>query len=128
MVTSHGVLASAARWRPRIVPTPPPVLPPLLRHAGSRRIDLANLLRRVFLLELLACSCGGTRRVISIEEGPAARKILRHLGVPSEAPTPAPARIDQGELFATGPPPHEVCEPPPVDTYDQRLPPHLDTA
>jgi hypothetical protein len=28
-----------------------------------------------------------------------------------------------GELFATGPPPSDACEPPPVDTYDQRLPP-----
>lgn len=129
MVTYHGVLASAARYRPRIVPTPPPALPPLLRHAGSRRIHWMNLLRRVFLLEVLACACDGTRRVISsVEEGRAARKILRHLGLPSEAPTPAPARTDQEELFAPGPPPPDVCEPPPVDTYDQRLPPHLDPA
>ena len=102
------------------------------------------MLCRVFLLEVLARFCGGTRQVISsIEEGPAARKILRRqpltvsdLGLPSEAPTPAPARIecaasplrDQGERFPTGPPPSDACEPLPVDTYDQRLPPHLDTA
>lgn len=129
MVTDHGVLASAARWRRRIVPTPPPALPPLLPRVRPRRIDWADLLRRVFLLELLACACGGTRRVISsIEEGPAAQKILRHLGLPTDVPVTAPARIDQRELFPTGPPTHDPCKPPPVDAYDQRLPSHLDPA
>jgi len=119
MVTYHGVLASAARWRSRIVPESPPELSPLLRRTGSRRIDWANLLRRVFMLEVLACACGGSRRVISsIEEGPAARRILKHLGLPAEAPSAAPARIGQGELFPTGPPPSDACEPTPVDTFE----------
>jgi hypothetical protein len=103
-------------------------LPGLLRRPG-RHLDWANLLRRVLLTEVLACACGGSRRVISsIEEGPAARRILKHLGLPAEVPSAAPARIDQGVLFPTGPPPSDACEPPPVDPFDQRLPPHLDSA
>ena len=53
-----------------------------MRRTGPMRIDWANLIRRMFLLDDLACACRGTRRVIaSIEEGPVARKILRHLVV-----------------------------------------------
>ena len=80
-------------------------------------------------LEVLTCACGGTRRMISsIEEGRTARKILDHLGLPATVPSPAPARVDQWDLFPTGPPANDACEPPPVESYDQRLPHHLDVA
>ena len=70
MVRYHGVLANAAPWRKQIVPKPLGELPFPLRRVGPRRIDWANLLKRVYLLEVLACACGGTRRVIAtIEQG-----------------------------------------------------------
>ena len=73
--------------------------------------------------------CMATRRVMAtIEEGPTAREILRHLRLPAEPPRRAPARLDQGELFATGPPANDACEPPPEDDLDQRWPSPLDTA
>ena len=105
LIRYSGVLASASLWRKRVVPRPPSTLarPPLKR--SGRWIDRASLLRRVFLAEVLACACGGTRRVIAvIEEGPVARKILDHLGLASSAPELAPARLDQADLWPTGPP------------------------
>jgi hypothetical protein len=73
-------------------------------------------------MEVVLCAiCGGKRRIIAeVEEGPVARKILAHLGLPTEAPQPA-----QRGLFPTGPP--AVDEPEAAVTwsdadYDQRLP------
>ena len=120
MVRYHGVLANAAPWRKQIVPKPLGELPFPLRRVGPRRIDWANLLKRVYLLEVLACACGGTRRVIAtIEQGTAARKILKHLGLPDTAPKLEPARLDQHELWPTGPPPEDACDPPHVDDVQQ---------
>ncbi len=71
---------------------------------------------------MVCALCGGhQRRIIAeIEEGPVARKILAHLGLPTEARRPA-----QRGLFPTGPP--AVDEPEASFTwsdadYDQRLP------
>jgi hypothetical protein len=111
-VRYHGVLASAARWRPLVVPAPKDEPVTLLRRPGARRIDWANLLRRIFLLEVLACACGGRRRVIaSIEEGAAARKILQHLGLPDAPPKLEPVRLEQHDLWPTGPPVDECVTP-----------------
>jgi hypothetical protein len=125
MTRYFGVLSSGAAWRARIVPkTQEKSELPVVRPRG-RRLDWANLLRRVYLAEVLACACGGTRRVIaSIEEGPAARKILQHLGLPHELPVLAPARLSQPELWPTGPPVEDACDPPYVDDV-QRSPPRL---
>jgi len=69
-------------------------------RCGRSRLDWATLLRRVFAWEVLLCACGGQRRVLAaIREGPVARKLLAHLGLPTHAPSPS-----QGGLFSTGPP------------------------
>jgi hypothetical protein len=117
-----GVLASAAGWRKHIVPKPTePLTIPRLKRSG-RWLDWASLLRRVFLAEVLACACGGTRRVLAqIEPGPTARRILRHLGLPDTAPEPAPARLDQAQLWPTGPPVRPDCDAPWTDDV-QRSP------
>jgi hypothetical protein len=54
----------------------------------------AELLRRVFAIDVLACSqCGGRLRFIATIEDPiVVQRILRHVGLPTEAPEPAPAR------------------------------------
>ena len=98
-----------------LVPPPPPA--PAGACSGKkqrppRRIDWAALLKRVFAVEIFACAlCGGRMRVISvIEEGPVARKILDHLGLPSAPPVRAPAR---------DPPDPELPLPP---STDARLP------
>ena len=124
MVRHHGVLSNAARWRPKILPKPPD--DPTIQLPGlgrRRRLDWANLLRRVYLIDVLACSCGARRQIIAtIEEGPVATRILRHLGLPYTAPKLEPARIEQPELWPTGPPPLPDREPPPAFDWDQRPP------
>ena len=99
LVTYHGVLAPAASWREDVVPPPPiedlpPTLEPLVKTHRSRRIPWAELLRRVFALDVLRCDqCGARRRVLAAitQIGPI-QAILLHLGLPHTAPTLAPSR------------------------------------
>ena len=57
------------------------------------------MLKRVFAVRLLECPhCGGRRKLIAlISDGVVVRKILDHLGLPTEPPRLAPARVS-GEL------------------------------
>ena len=118
----HGVLAPAHPWRALVVPKQKEATSPPLRRCASRWIDWADLLKRVFAFEALVCSsCGGQRRVLQVvREGPVARKILAHLGLPTEVPRPAPARQEQPEFWDTGPP--DVEPPPDSVDWDQRCP------
>ena len=54
----------------------------------------ADLMRRIFELDVLACPrCGGRMSVIAtIEAADVLRKILGHLGLPTDAPAASPAR------------------------------------
>lgn len=116
LVTYHGVFAPAASYRDRIVPEPPEndEEPPRFRscrhrartHATEpehrvparlrrpRRYTWAELLRRVFRIEVLKCpSCGGRRRLLTFLTHPdTIRRILAHLGLPTELPPVAAAR------------------------------------
>jgi hypothetical protein len=62
--------------------------------ARARRLRWAELLRRVFAVDVLTCpDCGGPRRLIAtITDGLVVRRILDHLGLPSSPTTIAPAR------------------------------------
>jgi len=113
----HGVFASRSKHRPLLrpllptaqaaaplattqteqqrVPAAVPVdLPPepLPKHV---RIAWAELLRRTYAVDALACPrCdGGRMRLIAtIKDPDVIRKILGHLGLPTEPPPIAPAR------------------------------------
>jgi hypothetical protein len=68
----------------------------------ARRLRWAQLLQRVFGLDVLKCSrCGGRREVLSFILRPTElKRICAHLGYPTEAPPIAPARAPpQGELW-----------------------------
>jgi hypothetical protein len=54
----------------------------------------ADLMRRTFGIDVLACPrCGGRFRLIAlIEEASVIERILRHLHLPTEVPTPRPGR------------------------------------
>ncbi len=54
----------------------------------------ADLLKKVFALDVLACpECGGRLRLIAfIAEARVARRILDHLGLDATGPPAAPAR------------------------------------
>lgn len=113
MLTYHGVLAPAARWRSRAVPErvvsdltlhhapaavvatvpsdpPPPESP---RSAQAKR-SWAMLLKRVYELDALECEhCGGRMRVIAAIQPPSeVRKVLEHAGLPAAASRLKPAR------------------------------------
>ncbi|MBI3768678.1 MAG: hypothetical protein HY271_09315 [Deltaproteobacteria bacterium] len=65
----------------------PPPRPP------GRHFAWAELLRRIFEIDILACTCGGRLRFIAtIEDPPVVERILRHLGLPTAMPELAPAR------------------------------------
>jgi hypothetical protein len=50
-------------------------------------------MRRVFEIDVVVCACGARLRfVATIEDPPVVQRILRHLGLPTETPVPAPAR------------------------------------
>lgn len=103
LVTYHGVLAPASALRAAIVPE-------RREHGGgpaSRRATRggasaprcgrhawAELMQRVFALDVLRCpSCGGRRRILAaITEGRVIRAILQSLGLPADPPVVASAR------------------------------------
>ena len=119
-LTYHGVLAPASAWRDLVVPkrapaSTSPSCGPLApnsptapsssarsRSSRSSRSTWAELLRRVFAVDALTCPhCGGPRRLIAQLTDPiVVRKILAHLGLPTEPPRPAPARPREQFDFA----------------------------
>ena len=109
----HGVLAPAAKWRASVVAAAvgpvaassdapdaveasiPAAKEPKPASTGHpRNYAWAELMRRVFELDVLACDhCGGRMRIIaSIHPPDTTRKILDCLGLPSRSPPVAPAR------------------------------------
>jgi hypothetical protein len=109
VLSYYGVLGAAAARRDEIVPPPPPAEAERVPHScgagkASRatakpkrrrpeRIPWSTLLARVFLIDILRCSCGGRRRVLTMVRDPAAIvRILSHLGLPTGFPPRGPPR------------------------------------
>jgi hypothetical protein len=70
-----------------------PLLCPEVARPVYARIDWASLLKRTYLEDVLACPCGGRRRLIAdISEPDVIVAILSHLGLPTEPPPLARAR------------------------------------
>jgi hypothetical protein len=98
LVLYYGVLAPRASWRAAVVPPFSPVIAdspradPRSRKGGGWR--WADLMRRVFAVDVLACpGCNGRLRLVAVlEASMAAARILQHLRLPTEVPMPAPAR------------------------------------
>ncbi len=110
----HGVLAPNANWRSQVVPSQAAEV--VEQGAGGegdtqevaaltrkKRLSWAELLKRVFQIDLTECpDCGGEVKLIAvIMERKVVRKILDHLGLPSEPPRVTPARgPPEGEQMA----------------------------
>ena len=110
LVRCHGVFGPASKWRREIVPAPaqstcPPEAPCSSNAQGTSRPPLATkpprpldsripwseLLLRVFREDLLACPCGGRRKVIAfIDERPVIER--KSLGT-SACPLPGPRTL-----------------------------------
>ena len=131
LVRFSGVFGPASKWRKEIVPgetalgVAAPASPSALpgpaaevaiatgEDAGARaavvkkprpeaRIPWAELLRRVFQVDVLACPCGGRRKIIAyIVERRVVKSILECLGLPTTAPPMLPARSpwDDGPVW-----------------------------
>jgi hypothetical protein len=68
------------------------------RRAVRRYYTWAELLRRVFRVEIFTCpNCGGARRLLAaIKDPEAIERVLRAMGLPFEAPELAVARAPPG--------------------------------
>ena len=115
-VLYHGVLAPHANWRSLVILKPDDAKPakgvgptstgaarspPELRQ---RRLTWAELMRRVFAVDVLKCHvCGGPRTILSAITDPTViRAILGCLGLPTTAKRQHPPRA---------PPQNELCFP-----------------
>ena len=89
----HGILAPAAGYRAKVVPAADTPGPPRERPGRERptpqRLPWAELLRRVFLVDVLDCPrCHARMRIVAaVTESGAVERILRHLG---ESTHPSP--------------------------------------
>jgi hypothetical protein len=106
VVRYHGILGLAARDRDKVVPSsgpvafggPAPVVEPremdMSRLPRFNRLPWAALLKRVFLVDVLECpKCRGRMKLLTAVTAPGSvRRILKHLGLESEAPRLHPAR------------------------------------
>ena len=98
----HGLLAPNHRLRAQVVPKPPPLTEIEVEADGEkrtvisdpRRLKWAELLKRVFQIDLTQCSdCGGVLKFIAaIMKREVVCEILKHLNLPTEAPEFFPAR------------------------------------
>ena len=121
VLSYYGVLGAAAARRDEIVPRRAVESEPTARHCKTsgragrgaqapeatteakrsrpERMLWSELVRRVFLQEILCCSCGGRRSVLSMVFKPTSiERVLRHMGLPYEPPQRAPPRSVPAEL------------------------------
>jgi Putative transposase len=109
LLICHGVLASRARWRERVVAygrvEPGPTVPPLAAgldgpgvKSSLRASSWAALMHRAFAIDVLACPhCGGRLRLIATLHDPVViRKLLAHLGLARSGRSPGPAPPECG--------------------------------
>ena len=106
LILSHGVLAPRAAWRSLVVPFGAMSSPAATgvndaeehcdavgcRHASNYL--WAELMRRSLGLDVLRCPrCGGRLKLIALIEDPTViRRVLQHLGLPTDVPEARPAR------------------------------------
>ena len=107
LVRYHGVLAGRARWRRLVARDRGGAAGATAEADGQvepseelreRRLSWAELMKRVFEVDVLECPrCGGRRKLIGvITEGAVVSAILDSLGLPTRAPPQAPARREDG--------------------------------
>jgi hypothetical protein len=116
----HGLLGPSAPWRPLVIPTaaaqeslravrPDPESAPAAVNGlelsapsstrterRSRNYTWSELMKRVFLVDVLQCEiCGGAMKIIAAIHPPeATQRILQCLGLPTRPPPLAPAVAD----------------------------------
>ena len=103
LVRYGGCLAPHSSLRGAIIPTPRQQgVEDEATDTGSLRWSWAQLLQRVFALDIARCPCcqqGSLRIIAAITQGEVIRKILQHLKLAVDPPLIAPAHVRQ-EAFA----------------------------
>ena len=70
-----------------------------MQRSRPERMPWADLVRRVWLEDVLRCPCGGRRVVLAMVFDPVAiERILRHVGLSFSRPERAPPRAMAGAL------------------------------
>jgi hypothetical protein len=118
----HGILAPAAGFRSKVVPSPPPPTEPRKpgadREPSPYRLPWAELLRRVFLVDVFECPrCHGRMRIVSAVTDPCAvERILLHLRHSTAPPALFPPRAPpDGGGGSTEPCPFDLRDPDPLE-------------
>ncbi len=100
-VRYSGVLAPASKLRSRIVPTPVaapandtvPTCAHGRRSGGSHYRPWAELLKRTFDIDVRCPRCNARMNLVAIVTDPGSiKRVLRHLGEPTDPPAREPAR------------------------------------
>ena len=104
LIRFFGVLAPHSKIRKKVVPLVDEKKNE--KKAETKKVkrykmEWAKLLKRVFLVEVTKCECGGTLKIIAaITTTKAITAILSHLSLPTEAPVVANARAPpQADMF-----------------------------
>jgi hypothetical protein len=98
-----GTMAAGNATDRAEAPSEPPRPPRHGPPGAPRRLSWAELMRRVFAVDVLECSdCGGRMRILAAIHNPdAVRAILESLGLPSRPPPNLPAQpTPDDDLFA----------------------------
>jgi hypothetical protein len=127
LVLYYGVLGARAAWRRRVCPgetsaqdvltvNATPSAPAGAPGRGRWNMLWAELMQRSFGFDPLVCGrCAGRLRLLAIiETAGVVRRILTHLGLPTEVPAACPPRappLDLGEDDCSGGSRHQSDEP-----------------
>ena len=108
----HGVLAPHHAWREGVVPRAESAEPGEQAHreregakarsSAKHRLTWAELLKRVFQIDLTVCpDCGGAVKLVAaIVDRRIVRKILEDVGLPADPPPVTPARAPPMEAMS----------------------------
>jgi hypothetical protein len=108
--TVRGADTAGVDSNPGVAPeTDAPDLDEMPRHT-PRRLSWAELMRRVFAIDVLECpNCGGPMRILAAIHPPeTTRAMLECLELPSRAPPTGPARSEEAEDFVDAAPHADV--------------------
>jgi hypothetical protein len=98
LVRYFGILASAAKNRSKVIPSTENTTPPKtgkgLARGRKRYIPWAELLKKIFAIDVMKCSKCGAKLAIDgvVEDYKSIRLILECMGKSADPPTIAPAR------------------------------------
>ncbi|MFT7671467.1 MAG: hypothetical protein ACI8X5_004185 [Planctomycetota bacterium] len=98
-------MPEAPDWGSTRVPNAPGICPPPSPSLRPDAYTWADLMRRVFEVDVLRCThCGGRRKLIAlVTDPPVIRRILGHLKLPTDPPAVSPVRPPHNSSLSSRP-------------------------